>query len=183
MHTVGIELRTLARLFGGVSLHHLSLWYWEQRHSTLQQLSGAKKTNLSHSGHSGLYCCASGFVISEEYPLLVASPDAAVYDPSCNNPFGLAEVKCPYSCCFVTPTEACSHPNFCCTLVTTSGCRCNLKLRTNHLYYARAQVQGQMGVTQGSGVILLSTLRRDSILKGFHSIKSIGRKNLSPLFW
>ena len=70
------------------------------------------------SGHSGLYTCPSGFVISEEYPFLGASPDTVVYDLICAEPFGLAEVKCPYSCCQITPIEACARPNFCCTLAT-----------------------------------------------------------------
>ena len=60
------------------------------------------------SGHKDLYACPSGFVISEEYPFLGASPDAAVYDPSVSDPFGLAEVKCPFSVRDVTPTDACS---------------------------------------------------------------------------
>ena len=37
--------------------------------------------------------------MSEKYPFLGASPDAVVHDPTDTNPFGLAEVKCPYSFC------------------------------------------------------------------------------------
>ncbi len=85
------------------------------------------------SGHNGLYACSSGFVISEEHPFLGASPDAAVYDPSHIQPFGLAEVKCPYSCRQITPVEACSRPNFCCTL-SMNGNVPGLKLRKEHLY-------------------------------------------------
>ena len=50
------------------------------------------------SGHKDLYACPSGFVISEEYPFLGASPDAAVYTriPIYADPFGLAEIKCPF---------------------------------------------------------------------------------------
>ncbi len=84
-------------------------------------------------------------MISEEHPFLGASPDAAVYDPSHIEPFGLAEVKCPYSCRQITPVEACSRPNFCCT-VSMNGNVPGLKLRKEHLYYS--QVQGQMGVTK-----------------------------------
>ena len=43
-------------------------------------------------GHHGLYYCPSGFIISENYPYLGASPDAVVHDPTEANPFGLAEV-------------------------------------------------------------------------------------------
>ena len=49
------------------------------------------------SGHPGLYACKSGFVISETNPYLGMSPDGCVHDPSCSDPFGLVEIKCPYS--------------------------------------------------------------------------------------
>ena len=97
------------------------------------------------TGHKDLYACPSGFVISDKHPFLGASPDAAVYDPSMPDPFGLAEVKCPFSVCKLTPTEACSKPNFFCTL-KMNGATPQLELKENHPYYA--QVQGQMGVTQ-----------------------------------
>ena len=58
------------------------------------------------SGHHGLYCCLSGFVVSEKYPFLGAPPDAIVHDPTDASPFGLAEVKCPYSSRNHTPFEA-----------------------------------------------------------------------------
>ena len=95
------------------------------------------------SGHSDLYACKSGFVISEEYPFLGASPDAAVYDPSAEKSFGLAEVKCPYSSRSMTPTEACSKPHFFCTLCPNSS---TPVLKKSHQYYA--QVQGQMAITK-----------------------------------
>ena len=91
-----------------------------------------------------IYTCPSGFVL-EEYPFLGASPDAAVYDPSLQDPFGLAEIKCPYSFRYVTPAEACSKSNFFCTL-KTDGATPQPNLKDSHPYYA--QVQGQMGVTQ-----------------------------------
>ena len=61
------------------------------------------------------YAFPSGFVISEDRPFLRASPDAAVYDPSMPDVFGLAEVKCPFSFHNMTPSEACSKPNLFCT--------------------------------------------------------------------
>ena len=69
------------------------------------------------SGHNGLYYCPSGFVISEKYPFLGASPDAVVHDPSASNPFGLAEIKCPYSFRSKTPFQAAESASFCCHLV------------------------------------------------------------------
>ena len=69
----------------------------------------------------------------------------AVYGPSMPDPFGLAEFKCPFSVCNLTPAEACSKPNFFCTL-KVNGATPQLELKRNHPYYA--QVKGQMGVTQ-----------------------------------
>ena len=60
------------------------------------------------SGHQGLFACKSGFVISETHPFLGVSPDACVHDPLHDEPFGLVEIKCPYSHRNNTPEIACS---------------------------------------------------------------------------
>ena len=91
-------------------------------------------------GHTDLYSCPYGFVISEEYPFLSASPDAAVYDPSAQEVFGLAEVKCPYSARHLTSIKGLPKAQRFCTVTNDQ-----LHLKTSHPYYA--QVQGQMGVT------------------------------------
>ena len=97
------------------------------------------------NGHANLYVCKSGFVISEDHPFLGASPDAAAYDPSVSDPFGVAEVKCPFSCRKMTPAEACTQPQFFCTLNTTGGTS-QLQLKKTHPYYC--QVQWQMAITK-----------------------------------
>ena len=83
----------------------------------------------------------SGFVVSEAFPVLGASPDAKVIDFGCSICFGLAEVKCPHTKFHVTPLEACSDPNFFMEKISDTQCR----LKRDHAYYG--QVQGQMGVT------------------------------------
>lgn len=121
-------------------------------------------------GHRDLYTSPSGFVVCEEYPFLGASPDAVVYDPSDKaNPFGLAEVKCPYSCRFITPEEACSRSSFFCTFDQTTS---KVKLARSHPYYC--QVQGQMAITkrQWCDFIVFTT-------KG----TSIERIHFDPHFW
>ena len=75
-----------------------------------------------------------------------ASPDAVVYDPDNEDPFGLAEVKCPYSVRLITPAEACSHKDFCSSLETSSTGQHQLKLKRKHKYYS--QVQGQMSISK-----------------------------------
>ena len=72
------------------------------------------------AGHSHLFSCRSGFIVSDDYPFLGASPDTVVYDPDTEDPFGLAEIKCPYSVRFITPAEACSHKDFFCWTLETS---------------------------------------------------------------
>ena len=73
-----------------------------------------------------------------------ASPDGAVYDPLCDQPYGVLEVKCPYADRNVLTEEACSSQGFCCALTTTSAGEKQLSLRQNHIYCA--QVQGQMAI-------------------------------------
>jgi len=97
------------------------------------------------SGHPGLYACKSGFVISEMHPFLGTSPDGCVHDPSCSDPFGLVEIKCPFSHRDATPKMACSSKNFCSYLEKTTDGDV-VKLKETHAYYC--QIQGQMAITQ-----------------------------------
>ena len=85
----------------------------------------------------------TGLWISPEYPFLGACPDAAIHNPSECQPFGFAEVKCPYKHRYTTPKDACADPSFCCELVQCDG-KEQLKLKCSHIYYS--QVQGQMAI-------------------------------------
>ena len=106
-----------------------------------------KYVSVQHdAGHNGLYCCASGFVISEEYPFLGASPDGVVHDPSVSNSFGLAEVKCPFSFRNLSPFEAAETPTFCSQLVVDGNGKNRLQLKRSHAYFC--QVQGQMAISE-----------------------------------
>ena len=125
----------------------------------------------NETGHADLYACQSGFVISEDHPFLGASPDSAVYDPSDSDPFGLAEVKCPYSSRKMTPAEACSQPNFFCTS-NALGSTSQVQLKRAHPYYS--QVQGQMGVTKRNWC--------DFIVYTEKGI-SVERINFDSVFW
>ena len=98
------------------------------------------------SGHAGLYYCRSGFVICEKYPFLGASPDGVVHDPSVSNPFGLVEIKCPYSYRKSTPFEAGEMTDFCSTVVDNLDGTKQLKLKHSHVYFC--QIQGQMAITE-----------------------------------
>ena len=97
------------------------------------------------TGHTGLVTCSAGFVVSEEYPFLGASPDAFVYDPSSTNQLGLAEIKCPYKYRELHPEDASQQTDFCCKLSTRSDGTKVVQLKRRHPYYS--QIQGQLAIT------------------------------------
>ena len=76
--------------------------------------------------------------------VLTAKPTVGPVQP---NPNGLLEIKCPHTAYGddLTPSEACSLPDYCCELVNGQP-----RLRASHAYYY--QVQRQLGV---SGLILV----------------------------
>ena len=116
---------------------------WGVQHETI---AIAEYMKYQHqNGHDGLVIARSGFLVSHSHPFLGASPDGAVYDPTeLTQPYGFLEVKCPYSCQSISPTEACSTSGFFCTLETDSDGSQHLCLKSNHAYFA--QIQGQMGI-------------------------------------
>ena len=72
------------------------------------------------------------------YPWLGASPDFLIHDEYEDmSPFGLGEVKCPFSKKDQTMKESCKDPNF--FLADIDG---KIGLKKNHNYYY--QVQGAM---------------------------------------
>lgn len=79
--------------------------------------------------------------VCESHPFLGASPDANVYDPSQQQPFGVVEIKCPFSCRNMTPIQACSGNCFC--TLDLNGER--LLLKRSHNYYC--QIQGKMAIS------------------------------------
>ena len=101
-------------------------------------------------GHDGLSAFPSGFIISESYPFLGATPDGSVYDPSCREqPYGLLEVKCPYSKRNVPPLI------FVVQLIPVhkGKIRCVLKGITYTMHRFRAK----WGLASARGVTLLFT--------------------------
>lgn len=85
----------------------------------------------------------SGLVVSMASPFLAASPDGKVIDRGCSKPFGLVEVKCPYSKFHVSPLEACADETFYAENVNGKP-----RLKRGHQYYF--QIQGQLGITGAS---------------------------------
>ena len=78
----------------------------------------------------------AGLVINPCLPFLGASPDGKVFDPTDRDPFGLLEIKAPYTWRNCTFVEACQDENFICHIVDG-----NPQLKINHKsgYYSQAQ--------------------------------------------
>ena len=109
----------------------------------------------------------SGLVVSMACPILAASPDGKVIDHSCSKPFGLVEVKCPFSKFHVSPLDACADESFFAENVNGQP-----RLKRRHQYYF--QIQVQLAVTGASWcdfVIYTS--------KGM----SVERITFDPQFW
>ena len=115
---------------------------------THEPIAVNKYAEYQHShGHDGLVVAPSGFLITKMHPFLGASPDGAVYDSSSqSHPFGLLEIKCPFSHCNMTPEQPCLDRQFCCVLQENRDGTKQVILKRDHPYFA--QVQGQMAVGQ-----------------------------------
>ena len=109
----------------------------------------------------------SGLVVSMASPFLAASPDGKVIDHGCSKPFGLVEIKCPYSKFHVSPLDACEDESFFAENVNGKP-----RLKRGHQYYF--QIQGQLGVTGASWCDLVIYTS-----KGM----SIERITFDPQFW
>lgn len=109
----------------------------------------------------------SGLVVSIAPPFLAASPDGKVVDRGCSKPFGLVEVKCPYTKFHVSPLEACADESFFAENVNGKP-----RLKRGHQYYF--QIQSQLGITGASWC--------DFVIYTNKGI-SIERIIIDPQFW
>ena len=116
-------------------------WGKQQESVALEQY----ERHQQYLGHSQITVCKAGFVICEEHPFLGATPDAYVHAPSFNKPYGVVEIECPFKYCDMSPEDACSQPDFYCTLESQADGTMNARLKRSHNYFA--QVQGQMAIT------------------------------------
>ena len=98
------------------------------------------RTFCVESGKTTLTIHRAGIFIDLTHGWLAASPDHLVIDPSCDNPNGICEIKCPYTARGLSPENACRIiPQFCACL--NNG---KVELWRVHNYYY--QVQGQMAI-------------------------------------
>ena len=81
----------------------------------------------------------SGLVVNPTHPYLGATPDCKVFDPTSDRPFGLLEIKCPYTLRNHTMEAACKDRNFPCSMVDGVP-----KLRTDDKQGYYAQILGQL---------------------------------------
>ena len=99
----------------------------------------------------------AGLVVNPSLPFLGASPDGKVFDPTERDPFGLLEIKAPYTWRNGTFLEACQDDNFICHIVDGKP-----QLKINHKSGYYSQVQGQLalsGLTWCDFVVFLTGSR------------------------
>lgn len=105
----------------------------------VRSLYARKMQKQSHKNFT-VYDC--GLVVNPSHPYLGASPDGKVFDPSSPSPFGLLEIKCPYTWRNNSIEEACQDPNFPCAIINGVP-----RLKRDHKQGYYAQVQGQLALS------------------------------------
>ena len=84
----------------------------------------------------------AGISVNPECPFVGTTPDGKVYDTVENPPYGLVEIKCPFSKRNDTAIQAALDRN--CYLEDRNG---SLSLKVNHSSGYYCQVQGQLAIT------------------------------------
>ena len=80
---------------------------WGQQNEQVACNNYRRYTCMTNNGHFDLTTNPCGFIIHQTKGWLGASPDAKVYDPSCNDSNGIVEFKCPYSKRDKSPQDLC----------------------------------------------------------------------------
>ena len=148
----------------------------KHNYMTLNLCRSSNKAEKLMSENKTLVITNSGLWVSPDNPFLGGSPDGSVYHYSEPISFGFVEVKCPYNPRYITPAEVCSDPSFCCRLVMHNGTE-QLTLKESHPYYY--QVEDRRPLDVGPGMILSSSLQRESTLNKLTSANSLGKELLS----
>ena len=112
---------------------------WGTKHES--SVCAAYVKYMQSKGRANLTTRKCGFIIHPIMGWLGASPGAFVDDPTSLLSCGIVEFKCPFSKKDVSPTDACSDPNFCCEI--QNG---NPRLKRNHPYYHQVQLQLFVGI-------------------------------------
>jgi hypothetical protein len=96
-------------------------------------------THQQRNGHPNLTVEQCGLFISEQNNWLAATPDGKVHDPgNISEPFGLLEIKNPFSVRDKDLTEACVASSFCLEHDKKNSTR---RLKRRHDYYFQVQCQ------------------------------------------
>jgi hypothetical protein len=131
----------LKSLDGKISSHIPAISYGISHEATAV---GKYITYMQNMGHP-IVVEEVGLVVNPDIFWLGASPDRKVIDLSEKEPYGILEVKCPYSQRDRSLEEACKDQSF----YMEKG-ENGMKLKRNSQYWY--QVQGQLGITGASWV-------------------------------
>ena len=116
-----------------------SIQHDKHNEAIVRSLYARKMQKQMHENFT-VYDC--GLVVNPSHPYLGASPDGKVFDPSSTSPFGLLEIKCPYTWRNNSVEEACQDPNLPCAMINGVP-----RLKRDHKQGYYAQVQGQLALS------------------------------------
>ena len=118
-------------------------------------------------------CSSCGLFVNRNHPCLGASRDLVLCDDQENSPFGIGEIKSPYSKKDMTVVEACKDKNFC--MEVKDG---RPTLENNHIYFF--QVQGAMATLHLQWADFIVYIRKDLYVERIYFDKDLWEEIMFP---
>ena len=116
-------------------------------------------------------CVSCGFIVNSQVPWLGASPDCLLYDPTECKPYGIGEVKCPFSKKEMTIDNTCDDPTF---LENKS----KPTLKRNHNYFY--QIQGLMATCNVEWAEFIVYTEKDIVSERVYFDNDLWNKEMLP---
>ena len=117
-------------------------------------------------------CVSCGFILNSRVPWLGASPDCLLYDPTESKPYGIGEVKCPFSKKEMTIEHACDDPTF----FLEKKSKPTLKKNHNYFY----QIQGLMATCNVEWADLIVYTEEDIVSERIYFDHELWDKTMLP---
>ena len=117
-------------------------------------------------------CVSCGFIVNSQVPWLGASPDCLLYDPTECKPYGIGEVKCPFSKKEMTIDNARDDPTF----FLENKSKPTLKRNHNYFY----QIQGLMATCNVEWAELIVYTEKDIVSERVYFDNDLWNKEMLP---
>ena len=119
-------------------------------------------------------CVSCGFIVNSQVPWLGASPDCLLYDPTECKPYGIGEVKCPFSKKEMTIDSACDDPTF----FLENKSKPTLKRNHNCFY----QIQGLMATCNVEWAELIVYTEKDIVSEQCYQQSNVTKTDILLLY-